>query len=83
MWMMHLPGVCPFDIRRASATSEPAFQPRTAVKHRTLAELACVTEDEFRQQFKGTPVKRAKWKGMRRSVEAAIPKWCEEGKPSQ
>src|SRR5947209_3250691 len=63
--------VCPFN--RPAATSarptlvptvEPAFQPRPATTGRTLEELALLTEEEFRDQFKGSPVKRAYWRGL-------------------
>src|SRR6185369_10124336 len=37
--------VCPFNERRATPTSEPAFQPREAVVGRTLGELAEMTEE--------------------------------------
>jgi epoxyqueuosine reductase QueG len=71
--------VCPFN-RPATAsahptlvpTSEPAFQPRAATTNRTLSELALLTEEEFRRQFKGSPVKRAKWRGLIRNVAAAL-----------
>ena len=39
------------------------FQPRPATTDRTLSELALLTEEEFREQFKGSPVKRAKRRG--------------------
>jgi epoxyqueuosine reductase len=31
-----------------------------------------MTEDEFREKFKGSPVKRAKWRGLMRNVAAAL-----------
>ena len=31
-----------------------------------------MTEDEFRVQFKGSPVKRTKWRGLLRNVAAAL-----------
>ena len=64
--------VCPFNVRRATPTAEPAFQPRAATTGRTLAELALLSEEEFREQFKGSPVKRAKWRGLMRNVAAAL-----------
>jgi hypothetical protein len=30
-----------------------------------------MSEEEFRLAFKGSAVKRAKWRGLRRNVEAA------------
>src|SRR5579862_8338256 len=59
--------VCPFN-RRSVATEEPAFQPRPATRLR-LSELARMTEEEFRVAFKGSAVKRAKWRGLRRRSE--------------
>ena len=59
-------------MRRATPTAEPAFQPRAATTGRTLAELALLSEEEFREQFKGSPVKRAKWRGLVRNVAAAL-----------
>jgi epoxyqueuosine reductase len=61
--------VCPFNERRAVATEEPAFQARASY---TFAELAELTEEEFRVAFKGSPVKRAKWRGLKRNVAAAM-----------
>jgi epoxyqueuosine reductase len=63
--------VCPFNERRAEPTEEPAFQARPATQL-TLAELAEMTEEEFRVAFKGSPVKRAKWRGLMRNIAAAL-----------
>jgi len=71
--------VCPFNRPAATSahptlapTTEPAFQPRAATTGRTLAELALLTEEEFREQFRGSPVKRAKWRGLMRNVMAGL-----------
>ena len=61
--------VCPWN-RRAPVTGEPAFQPKNAAVQ--LAELAALTEDEFRERFRGTAVLRAKYDGFRRNVEIAV-----------
>ncbi len=65
--------VCPFNIRRASPASEPAFQPREITLNSTVADLLLLTEEEFRIQFKGSPVKRAKHRGLMRNAAAAQP----------
>jgi epoxyqueuosine reductase len=31
-----------------------------------------MTEDEFREKFKGSPVKRAKWRGLMRNEAASL-----------
>ncbi len=64
--------VCPFNQRRATPTAEPAFQPREITNGPLLSELATMTEEEFRQKFKGSAVKRAKWRGLVRNVAAAL-----------
>ncbi len=64
--------VCPFNVRWPEPTVEPAFQPREAVVGRTLQELAEMTEEEFREQFRGSPVKRAKWRGLLRNAAAGL-----------
>ncbi len=64
--------VCPFNARRAVPTTEPAFQPRAATTGRTLADLALLSEEQFREQFRRSPVKRAKWRGLLRNVAAAL-----------
>jgi epoxyqueuosine reductase len=37
-----------------------------------LVELLEMTEEEFREKFRGSPVKRAKWRGLIRNVGAAL-----------
>src|SRR5688572_17827949 len=64
--------VCPFNLRRARPTDEPALQPREITKGPRLSELANMTEEEFRLRFRGSAVKRAKWKGLVRNVAAAL-----------
>jgi len=64
--------VCPFNLRRSVPTEEPAFQPREATKAPLLVDMLKMTQEQFRQQFKGSPVKRAKWRGLLRNVAAAL-----------
>jgi epoxyqueuosine reductase len=64
--------VCPFNERRAAPTEEPAFQPRPATQTPKLVDLLEMTEEEFREKFKGSPVKRAKWRGLVRNAQAAL-----------
>ena len=63
--------VCPFNIRRAAPTQEPSFQPRDITRNSTLKDLLLLSEEEFRAQFKGSPVKRTKYRGLIRNVKAA------------
>lgn len=61
--------VCPWN-RRAAFTSDPEFQQRTAPA--PLPDLARMTEEEFRVQFRHTPVWRAKYRGFLRNVAIAL-----------
>jgi len=79
--------VCPWN-RKSLRTSAPEFQPRTlssvswpaseAAPHEQqlfladLLWLASLTEDQFRQYFSGSPVKRAKWRGLIRNACIAL-----------
>ncbi len=64
--------VCPFNLRRAEKTDEPAFQAREATRHATLASLSLMSEEEFREKFRKSPVKRTKHRGLRRNVAVAL-----------
>lgn len=64
--------VCPFCQRRSVPTEEPTFQPREATTAPRLVEMLQMTQEEFREKFRGSPVKRAKWRGLLRNVAAAL-----------
>ena len=59
-------------IHGASPTMEAVFQPRPITINSTVADILLLTEEEFRTAFKGSPVKRAKYAGLRRNAEAAM-----------
>ena len=63
--------VCPWN-RKAPATNKPEFQPREGFVNPALTWLAEISEEEFREVFRGSPVKRAKRDGMRRNALIAI-----------
>jgi epoxyqueuosine reductase len=63
--------VCPWN-RKAPATDKPEFQPREGLVNPALAWLAEIGEEEFREKFRGSPVKRAKRSGLRRNALIAI-----------
>jgi epoxyqueuosine reductase len=63
--------VCPWN-RRAPATDKPEFQPREGLVNPALAWLAEIREEEFRQRFRGSPIKRTKRSGVRRNALIAI-----------
>lgn len=61
--------VCPWNSRAAYAT-ESAFEPAHYAP--PLATLATLTEDEFRAQFRHSPIWRTKYTGFLRNVAFAI-----------
>ena len=61
--------VCPWN-RRAAMTLEPAFAPRHFAP--PLERLAAITEQEFHDMFRHSPVSRARYEGFRRNLEIAL-----------
>src|SRR5213078_4713846 len=62
---------CPWN-RKAPASELPEFQPREGLVNPALAWLAEIREEEFREKFRGSPIKRAKHNGLRRNALIAI-----------
>jgi epoxyqueuosine reductase len=64
--------VCPWNEKFSSPLEEPAFRPRAAIEGRDAPALAreiLATDDErFRVAFKGSPMKRAKLRGLQRNA---------------
>jgi epoxyqueuosine reductase len=63
--------VCPWN-RKAPSSKKPEFEPREGLVNPALAWLAEISEEEFRETFRGSPVKRAKRSGLRRNALIAI-----------
>jgi epoxyqueuosine reductase len=63
--------VCPWN-RKAPTTDKLEFQPREGFINPALLWLAEISEEEFRQVFRGSPLKRAKRDGLRRNALIAI-----------
>jgi epoxyqueuosine reductase len=61
--------VCPWN-SRAPSTGEPAFQPGNSAP--SLNDLAALTEQQFRDRFRHSPVWRAKYTGFLRNVAIAL-----------
>jgi epoxyqueuosine reductase len=59
--------VCPWN-RTAPVTPLPAFQPRERLVAPELEWLLSLGVEEFRRVFRGSPVKRAKWRGLIRNA---------------
>ena len=63
--------VCPWN-RRSPATQAPEFQAREGLVNPALEWLAEMKSEEFREKFRGSPVRRAKLSGLRRNTVIAM-----------
>jgi epoxyqueuosine reductase len=63
--------VCPWN-RKAPAAADPVMQPRAELVNPSLAWLAGLSAEEFGRVFYGSPVKRARYAGLRRNVAIAM-----------
>jgi epoxyqueuosine reductase len=63
--------VCPWN-RKAPATRAEEFQPREGLVNPALEWLAEVTPEEFRDAFRGSPIRRTKRTGLRRNAVIAM-----------
>lgn len=63
--------VCPWN-RKAPASGKPEFQAREGLVNPALAWLAEISEEEFREKFRGSPLKRTKRSGLRRNALITI-----------
>jgi epoxyqueuosine reductase len=66
--------VCPWNNKTGNAppTSLPEFQPQEQLYHPELRRLARMDEETYRRVFRGSPIKRAKYAGLRRNVAIAM-----------
>ena len=67
---------CPFNNPKfVQITREPAFLPREGMDGPRLIEWMTMTQEEFSTRFKGSPIKRAKRRGLLRNVAVALGNW--------
>ncbi|HEY0528498.1 MAG TPA: tRNA epoxyqueuosine(34) reductase QueG [Gemmatimonadaceae bacterium] len=68
--------VCPWNQRFALELREPSLQPRAVVGTRSAREMAReileMDETEFQSAFKGSPMKRAKRRGLARNAAVVL-----------
>ena len=68
--------VCPFNIKFAQELKESAFAARDVIaeKHaRSLArEILQMSQEELSRAFKGSPMKRAKLRGLKRNAAVVL-----------
>lgn len=60
---------CPWN-RFAKPTTEPLLKPKEELLQMTRADWRNLSEEQYRQLFKGSAVKRAKYAGLKRNIEA-------------
>ena len=63
--------VCPWN-RKAPSTTAPEFFPREGLVNPALDWLAQISAEDFRNTFRGSPVRRSKRSGLRRNALIAI-----------
>lgn len=71
--------VCPWN-KFKRATAEPRYLPREGLADTPLREWAELDLEAFRQRFRGSPVKRARFEGFGRNVRQALANAEREGK---
>jgi epoxyqueuosine reductase len=68
--------VCPWNVRFSRDARESAFEPRLAIRDkdaRTVArEILAMDDEAFRAAFKGSPMKRAKRRGLARNAAVVL-----------
>jgi epoxyqueuosine reductase len=63
--------VCPWN-RKAPASGAAEFQPRPGLVNPALEWLAEISAEEFRETFRGSPIRRTKRTGLRRNAAIAM-----------
>ncbi len=63
--------VCPWN-RKSPVSNASEFQPREGLVDPDLAQMANITEEEFREKFRGSAIKRTKRSGLRRNAVIAM-----------
>jgi epoxyqueuosine reductase len=63
--------VCPWN-RKAPTSAATEFQPRPGMVNPALEWLAQISEEDFRDSFRGSPIRRTKRTGLRRNAIIAM-----------
>ena len=64
--------VCPWNLKHARPTDEPALKAREELDAPDLSELLAMDQTTFSRRFRGSPVKRAKRRGLLRNAAVAL-----------
>ena len=74
--------VCPYNVK-APTSAEGAFRPRDGLHAPELIGLLALTPEGFRTRFRGSPILRAKRRGLLRNVAVALGNLkCAEAEPA-
>lgn len=64
--------VCPWNRKQGRPTGEPALKTRAGLEAPELAELLSMDQRAFSRRFRGSPIKRAKRRGLLRNAAVAL-----------
>jgi epoxyqueuosine reductase len=68
--------VCPWNEKFAHELKEPAFAPREVLAHKDARQLARelleMSQEQFSASFQGSPLKRAKLRGLKRNAAVVL-----------
>ena len=68
--------MCPWNVKFAREVEEARFEAREVIGAKDVKTLAgdvlAMSEDEFREAFRGSPMKRAKAAGLRRNAAVVL-----------
>ena len=64
--------VCPWNIKFGQKSEEIAFSPRSDIVKKTVDEWESLTEEEYKRIFRKSAIKRAKFEGIKRNINANL-----------
>ena len=68
--------VCPWNVRFSSELQAPEFRAREGIAGKNARQFArdilTMTQEEFSRAFKGSPMKRAKLRGLKRNAAVVL-----------
>ncbi len=70
--------VCPWNIKFGRFAASNMLQPRDDRVAPELLELLALNDEQFRERFRGSPIKRTKRRGLLRNVAVALGNWGDE-----
>ena len=64
--------VCPWNLKQSRPTAEPALKARAGLDAPELTALLAMDQTAFSRRFRGSPIKRAKRRGLLRNAAVAL-----------